>query len=218
MAAGVGGGLLDDIAHRTGRLDVDPNAAVVDLGCGSGDVLGAVARERAATAVGIDISAAAAEHAARRFRGVTWVAANADRDLPLLDRSASIVLTVNARRNPAECARVLGRGGFLLVAIPAPDDLIELRTIIGGERVERQRADAVAAEHAAFFNEVDRAVVRAKQPLEPEALRDLLRVTYRGERHSAGARVDALQAMEVTLASEVLVFEWRRSGRDGSSS
>ena len=46
--------------------------------------------------------------------------ANADRRLPLLDASVHLVLSLNGRRNPDECARVLVPGGTLIVGVPAP--------------------------------------------------------------------------------------------------
>src|SRR5260370_29405762 len=56
-----------------------------------------------------------------------WIVANDDRFLPYADRSFSIVLSITARMNAGEFRRVLRDGGGLLIALPAPDDLIELR-------------------------------------------------------------------------------------------
>ena len=63
-------------------------------------------------------------------RGATpaaWVVANADRLLPYADRSFSVILSITARMNAGEFRRVLRDDGRLLVALPAPEDLIELR-------------------------------------------------------------------------------------------
>ena len=114
-------------------------------------MLGELAAHRRITAVGIDLSAAAVRAAARRFPALTWVVANADRHLPILDRSVDLVLSVNARRNPVECARVLARPGYLLAVVPAADDLIELRELVQGRRVERDRIDTLLEEHHAAF-------------------------------------------------------------------
>ena len=76
---------------------------------------------------GIDISIPAIDAAARRYPGCEWVVANADRFVPYADRSFSIVLSITARMNAREFRRVLRDDGRLLVAVPAPEDLIELR-------------------------------------------------------------------------------------------
>src|SRR5205823_11394434 len=132
-----GRALIDDVRRRSETLRLPLGSVVGDLGSGSGDALAAVAPTRSIAGIGIDISIAAARHAARRFPQLTWVVANADRRLPLVDRRLTLLLSLHGRRNPAESARVLEPGGFLLVAIPAPDDLIELRAVVQGSGIER---------------------------------------------------------------------------------
>ena len=68
-----------------------------------------------------------------------WVVANADRRLPVSDHSTTLLLSVHARRNAQEAARVLTAGGHCVIAVPADDDLIELREAVQGTAVERDR-------------------------------------------------------------------------------
>lgn len=206
LEAGVGRGLLDTLAAVAAALPLPVPTVVVELGAGGGEALAAVAAGRTGEAIGLDLSSDAASLAARRFPRHTWVVANADRRLPLLDASVDLILSVHARRNPAECARVLAPGGALIVAVPAPDDLVELREAVQGGRVERDRADAVVEEHRPYFSLRARHTPRERHRLERSALLALLRGTYRGARASAAAATAALTDLEVTLASDVLVF------------
>jgi len=206
LAAGVGRALVDAIVGRAASLDLGEHPLVVDLGSGSGNALAELAAARPLNAVGIDLSSAAAEHAARRFPALTWVVANADRRLPFLDRTVNLALSLHGRRNPEECARVLAPGGWLLIAVPARDDLIELRETVQGRGIERERAGALLAAHEPHFTLIDRSEVRDRRRLERDALLDLLRTTYRGERTSDAGRVDAITTLEVTLASEIFLF------------
>jgi 23S rRNA (guanine745-N1)-methyltransferase len=134
------------------------------------------------------------------------VVANADRRLPLRDGSVRLVLSQHARRNPPECARVLAADGRLLIAVPAPDDLAELRGEVQGASVDRDRAGAVVAAHEQGFALADRFTVRERLRLDRAALDDLLSTTYRGARASAAPKRASLSAMDVTLASDVLLF------------
>ncbi len=207
IAGGVGRGVIDAVIARACAADGLPETPVVaDLGSGSGETLGLFAAQRAITGIGIDLSTAAAAHAARRFPSLTWVVANADRRLPLLDAQVDVLLSVHARRNPGECRRVLTPNGRLVVAIPAADDLIELRELVQGDAVTRDRTAQLIAEHATAFEVVEQSATRRQHALGHDALRNLLRGTYRGERFSTSARVAALDQLTVTLASDIVVL------------
>jgi 23S rRNA (guanine745-N1)-methyltransferase len=206
LAAGVGQGVVQTVAHALGALALADEAVVVDVGAGTGDVLGVAAARWVSTAIGIDLSTAAAEHAARRFPASTWVVANADRRLPLLDHSVDVLLSIHARRLPDEAARVLKPSGVLIVAVPGADDLIELRAMVQGEGVALDRTESLVAEHAARFVLRERASVRDRRRLDRALLLALLRSTYRGGRSSAAARVEALDHLDVTLASDLCLF------------
>jgi 23S rRNA (guanine745-N1)-methyltransferase len=206
LTAGVGRALIDDVVGRVLAFDLPDHAVVTDLGSGSGEALAAVADARSITGIGIDLSTAAAAHAARRFPRLMWVVANADRRLPLMDRTVALVLSLHGRRHPAECARVLTPDGRLIVAVPAPEDLIELRALVQGEGRERDRAGALLAEHTPLFTLTERFAVRDRHTLGRASLLDLLRGTYRGARAGAAARVNTSETLEVTIASDVFVF------------
>jgi len=196
-------------ADAVGTCVTLANPVVAELGCGTGELLTALARRCAVRAIGIDLSTAAVAKAARHNPALTWVVANADRRIPLLDRSAALVLSIHARRHPAECARVLMPGGSLLVAVPAPDDLVELRERVLGQAQPRSRLDAVLIEHADRFELRETFTVRARHRLERTGLLDLLAGTYRGARSSAAEAVAELTALDVTLASDVAIFAVR---------
>ncbi|MGE0039558.1 MAG: methyltransferase domain-containing protein [Vicinamibacterales bacterium] len=212
LAAGVGREILSRMAAVAAEGLGEDQAVVVDLGCGAGDLLAEVAGLRPIAGVGIDLSTAAAETAARRHAELTWLVANADRRLPLLDASVDLVLSLHGRRNPAECARVLAPGGRLLVAVPAADDLIELRGAVQGAPVERDRVAGVVQEHTGRFVLDGRLVVRERHRVSHDLLVDLLGGTYRGARASAQAAIAGLDELEVTLASEILTLRQESFG------
>jgi 23S rRNA (guanine745-N1)-methyltransferase len=109
---------------------------VLDAGCGDGYYLGELAARTGPRGYGIDISIPAIDAAARRYPACQWTVANADRFIPCADSSFSLVLSITARMNAPEFHRVLHEYGRLLVALPAPDDLVELRGP-GRERIAR---------------------------------------------------------------------------------
>lgn len=210
--AGVGRAVIDAVIAKIVALDVPPEATALDLGAGSGEMLGRLWTDRSIAGVGIDLSVAAVELASRRFPGLTWIVANADRRLPIRDSSVDMVLSIHGRRSPSESARVLKEAGLLIVALPAPDDLIELRALVQGQGLERNRVEEMLREHATYFELAERFQVREQRVLERDALVNLLQGTYRGARFTSWVRVAAIEPMAVTLSSEVCVLKRETRG------
>lgn len=206
---GVADTLVGAVAERVAARRLPAGAVVVDLGCGTGLALATAINSRDLTGIGIDLSTAAITYAARQHPGLIWVVANADRTLPLLDRSVEVVLSLHARRNAAELARILKTGCRFVIAVPAPDDLIELRTFIQGRGEPRDRMPALIAEHDPWFAVEERFRTTDRRTLGRDSLIALLGATYRGRRLSAAPQVEELGSMEVTLASDVCVLRLR---------
>lgn len=202
FARGVGAELVQRLTQRVAALALGRDDSLLELGSGSGDALARLQRASGARAIGLDLSAAAAEHAAKRFPDSSWIVANADRRLPVLDGSLALVLSIHGRRNPAECARVLAPGGRALFAVPASDDLQELRAAVLGGASTGSRLPSLLAELEPHLEPLETGSVRAQHTLDRTGLADLLRSTYRGQRNAQRARLDALESLQVTLASE----------------
>jgi 23S rRNA (guanine745-N1)-methyltransferase len=167
---------------------------VLDAGCGDGFYLGTLQRETKFDAHGIDISVPAVDAAARRYPECEWVVANADRSIPYPDQSFSIVLSITARMNAVEFRRVLRDDGRLLVAIPAPDDLIELRGS-GRDRVP-QTLDTFAQ----GFKLIEQRRVTSSADLAAAAVRDVLVSIYRPMQPREA------EAQRVTFSLDLLLF------------
>jgi 23S rRNA (guanine745-N1)-methyltransferase len=189
---GVSGPLLRGIAEI---IAASPNDVVLDAGCGDGFYLGTLARQTGFDAHGVDISIPAIDAAARRYPGCEWIVANADRFVPYAGRSFSIVLSITARMNAGEFRRVLRDGGRLLVAVPAPDDLIELRGA-GRDRVPR-----TVETFAHGFTLLDQRRVTTTADLDAAAVHDVLFSIYRP------LRSQPVKAMRVTFSLDLLLFQ-----------
>ena len=183
-----------------------PGDAVLDVGCGEGDFLAALVARFGCEGHGVDISTPAIDAAARRHPGLHWVVANADRFLPYADATFGVVASVTARKNAPEFRRVLADGGTLVIVIPAPDDLIELRAAILGEGIARDRVESTCESLGAVFTLTQHERIRHAARLDPASLRDVMALSYRGLRDRQQTRLAALGATEVTLSRDVLLF------------
>jgi 23S rRNA (guanine745-N1)-methyltransferase len=168
---------------------------VLDAGCGEGFYLGSLAAPSTFDAVGMDISLPAIDTAARRYPACEWIVANADRFIPYEDQSFTLILSITARMNQPEFLRVLRNGGRLLIALPAPDDLIELRGV-GRDRVPR-----TVEAFASGFKLIHQQRAATSADLEADAIRDILFSIYRPIQSKLP------EAMRVTLSLDLLLFE-----------
>lgn len=210
LERGYGSGLVDAIRPwLTGVVSGDGAASTrtLDLGCGEGWFGAALFPDDGEAYCGIDLSKRAVRIAARRWPEATWVLANADRELPVGDRSVDRVVSLFGRRPVTEIRRVISPAGVCLVAIPAEDDLIELRERVHKSGHRRSRWEAVVEEMRGGGLEcVQRSTWRERVTLEPDAITDALAMTYRAARHAEQARARELTATDVTLAAELLLF------------
>lgn len=150
-------------------LQIKSTDEVLDVGCGDGFYLGNLECK----AHGVDISIPAIDAASKRYPACEWIVANADRGLPYSDSSFSTVISITARMNSSEFRRVLQQDGKLLVAIPAPDDLIELRGA-GRERVGR-----TIEAFAAGFEVISTSRASTTADLDAPSVEDVLLAIYR---------------------------------------
>lgn len=198
-------GMVEYLASRIGK-----GGRLLDVGSGDGFLLNELASRLDVEGWGLDISTPAAEAAARAFPRERWIVANGDRRLPFLDHSLSVVTSITSRRNAPEYRRVLRSDGLLMLVVPAPDDLAELREVVLGEALARDRvASALTTLHEDF--DLDRELsVRSKYELDSEGLADLLRGSYQGARHAAQQRFRTVDRMEVTVSYQVLGLRPKR--------
>lgn len=189
--SGVTAPLLREVAAMLSTTNAD---SVLDGGCGEGSVLGALHAESAFEAHGVDISIPAIDAAARRYPDCHWIVANADRFLPYTDGAFSLVLSITARLNAPEFRRVLRDRGRLLIALPAPDDLVELRGA-GHDRTARA-IDALTP----AFTLVEQRRATASADLDAPAVRDVLHSIYRPK------HAQPVEAMRLTFSLDLLLF------------
>jgi 23S rRNA (guanine745-N1)-methyltransferase len=183
--------LLDALAEFT---IASRNDIALDAGCGDGFYLGSLARQSGFDAHGVDISSAAVDLAARRYPECEWIVTNADRFIPYADSSFSLLLSITARMNASEFRRVLRDDGRLVVAVPAPDDLAEVRGA-GRDRVAR-----TVETFGHNFTLINRGQVTTAAELDADAVNDVLHSIYRP------LQAEPAHAMGVTFSLDLLLF------------
>jgi 23S rRNA (guanine745-N1)-methyltransferase len=177
-----------------GMISASASDILLDAGCGDGFYAGTLGGEHGFDAHGVDISIPAIEAAARRYPKCEWIVANADRLLPYAGRSFSIVLSITGRMHASEFRRVVADDGRLLVALAAPEDLIELRG------AGRDRTARTIQTFAGGFQLDRQERVTTHADLDAAAASDVLASIYRP------MRARPAEAMRVTFSLDLLLF------------
>jgi hypothetical protein len=120
------------------------------------------------------------------------------------------VLSLDARLHGEEMRRVLQVGGALLLGVPAPDDLIELRAAVLGAGEEKDRFSRAEALLVETFELESRRSCRFQADLSVELAADALAATYRGGRKGRLEALEVLGTLRVTLAHDLGLFRPRR--------
>lgn len=206
LQRGHAAGLVESLKQWTDQREV--SQSVVDLGCGEGSFGPALFSESAESYCGIDLSRRAIKLAARGWPEATWVLANADRGLPLGDRSIGMLVSLFGRRPVNEIERVLTDDGKCIVAIPGEEDLIELREQTQTEGHRRSRWELVVEEMKAVGLLLSQQKKWTQQvDLDAAEIADALAMTYRAVRNSQKARLEGVERMTVTLSADLLLFD-----------
>lgn len=170
---------------------------VLDAGCGEGyylrrlmDALAPVAPAGGTPGVkawrapagkrvylGIDVSKDTIHMAARRNPHARFVVADLTRRLPVATGAVALLLNVFAPRNAGEFARIVAPGGSLLVAIPGPAHLAELRDTLSLLGIEPEKERHVTAQLAAGFALTERESVEYVMRLDRAAVTALVAMT-----------------------------------------
>lgn len=205
LGRGYASGLIEAIRPW---LQVDSSEPrTIDLGCGEGSFGPALFAGEASGYCGIDLSKRAIKLASRGWPEATWVLANADRTLPVVDGSVDRVLSLFGRRPVTEMHRVLKDDGMCIVAVPGEEDLIELREQVQQAGHRRSRWESIVDEmSAAGLKFVERQTWCEVIELDRDAIADALAMTYRAVRQSQASRLESVPAMSVTLAADLMLF------------
>ena len=186
-----------------------PESIILDCGCGEGHLLGAMSGTR----FGVDVSKEAIRCAAKRYKDVTWIVANGMRELPFADDSLDVILSVLAPRNIEEFSRILKPEGSLILGVPGPNHLIELRTRLNANADDfEEKADESASKCAPQFVEANRELLRYSQLLNCEQITDLIQMTpiFWNSSPEAKAEVQQLDELRVTISFVLLTLNQKK--------
>jgi 23S rRNA (guanine745-N1)-methyltransferase len=196
--------------------DLTQPASLLDAGCGEGYYLGRLQQalegqdsQKENRYLGVDISRDAIRMAAKRYPALDFVVANLKDPLIVQDQVLHLILNIFAPRNAAEFARALVPGGHLLVVIPAPEHLRELRETLQLLQIEEQKLQHVTAQFQDDFSLVRTVEVQYPLHLQGEEIVQVVMMTpnYWHMEEEKRQALQALPEIETRAAFTCLLFQ-----------
>jgi 23S rRNA (guanine745-N1)-methyltransferase len=203
------GGHFDAIAAAVAASTPPGARWVADLASGPGTYLAAVLDALPeARGIAVDVSSAAARAAAGVHPRAAAATADLRRRVPLATGSVDAALVVFGPRDGAELDRVLAADGAVVVVVPEPEHLEELRAPFGtlGVAPDKERR---LAERMRPLRLLDQQDVRTNRELPPE---DVARAVLMGpsghhlDAEQVRAEAARLEPLPVTVAVRVARF------------
>lgn len=177
---------------------------ILDAGCGEGYYTKRLCDTFSdAFIYGLDISKKAAEKASSLCRTAEICVASAYR-MPYADNSFDCILNVFSPLAADEYKRVLKKGGHLVMAVPLPEHLFELKKIVYDNAVFKEmKSDLIDG-----FEKISETNIRYKMTLDNLMLKNLFTMTpyYHKTSYEDKKKLDDIDSLAVTAA--FVVFDY----------
>ncbi|MBP3436297.1 MAG: methyltransferase domain-containing protein [Clostridia bacterium] len=204
--------LAQGLKEAIKRLPLSSAPAVLDIGTGECYYLEAVKQaleEKAPHLYGFDISKQALRFGAKRALSATLFVASAYH-MPIADASIDLALLFFSPYAKEECLRVLKKGGYFILAIPAERHLWELKSAIYDTPYLNTPADFTLDGFTLLEQRhIERDICLSSQ----EDIQALFQMTPYYYKTSAKdqEKVKALESLTVKTAFELLVYQKNES-------
>lgn len=193
--------------------DISSPANILDAGCGEGYYLGrlqqSLSQPEQYCFLGLDIAKDGIRMAAKRYQVASFVVANLKERLVITDQAIHVLLNIFAPRNPLEFARIMVTTGRLIVVIPGPGHLAQLRSALPLLQIEENKQQHVIEQFVEYFALLEAVPVSYELDLQAEEIRQLVMMTPNYWHLSEEARraIGELHAMKTQVEFVCLVFQ-----------
>ena len=203
--------LAEQVASLIGKYTLgEEDPQVLDCGCGEGYYTNIYAESNPQVHIyGMDLSKSGVRHASSKacemgLDNVRYAAASCF-ELPFAVRSAHLIVCTFAPVSNEEYARVLKKGGKLIIVCPSPGHLYELKSVLYNEPYLNKPNNYLLKSFAPV-DEI-RLEYEAELPSQ-KAISDLFAMTpyyYRSPKDGT-QRLAELDSLNITCGFDILIF------------
>jgi SAM-dependent methyltransferase len=190
---------------------------ILDAGCGEGYYSGRLSEylhghSESVVSLGIDSSKDAVRMAAKHYPASFFLVADLKADLPLRDGVLDGILNIFAPRNLSEYARLLAPAGLLLILIPGPTHLLQLRQTLHLLDIEENKEQHVIEQSSSYFELLTKRALTYDLHLQHAEITQLVMMTpnYWHLSDEIRARMVSLDTLSTTIDFVCLLFRVKR--------
>jgi len=206
------------LRDQQGAPDAASAAKILDAGCGEGYYAGRLQQHLSTQqapiscrCIGMDISKEAARMAAKRYKDAFFVVANLKERLVLVDDAVNVLLNIFAPRNAAEFARVSASKGLLLLVIPGPMHLLQLRSALHLLSIEENKQQSVVAQFADRFELLNSSSIAYELQLHNDEIAQAVMMTPNYWHLSDEMRRAMEELADIRTEAEFVCLVFRRN-------
>jgi 23S rRNA (guanine745-N1)-methyltransferase len=207
--------LFTQLVHAARKIltQTSDQTSVLDIACGEGALIGHLRTELLQLSAGsaaerrfyaVDVSKDALKMAARTHKGCQFALANVHQHIPLLDRSIALITAVCAPRNFAEFSRILADNGKIMIVIPTPRHLNQLRSFTKLLGIEEEKEQKII-ESAKGLRLIERIEIEDNRELNNAMLQNVMTMTPNFWHREQ--EMNLPEALSLTFSFKILTFE-----------
>lgn len=196
------------VADTAVKYATEDTVYYFDAGCGTGyytkNVVAALSKNHTVFAAGVDISKEAVKISSKAVKECEFAVASVY-SLPVESEKFDIVTNIFSPQADREYARILKKGGILLYAVPAPEHLYSMKSILYENPYENEEKEVEYED----FELVERIKAKDKIHIEGEEIQNLFSMTpyfWRTSKEGT-ARLLGTKALEVEISFYVYVYK-----------
>jgi len=181
------------------------NKNILDIGCGIGYYPNELFKviPTASNVYGIDISKVAIKEAAKVNKDITYLVGT-NNNLPFIDNSVDLIISVFSPIYIKECLRVLKKSGKLLVVSPNQNHLIELKEVIYETIIPKQEDRNELKDYQ--LQKIDTAFLKKQISVKDFDLYDIFLMTPHFFKSSINVK-EAVKNIETISLTQDIIYD-----------
>jgi 23S rRNA (guanine745-N1)-methyltransferase len=184
---------------------------IFDVGCGEGYYIHTLQANNKTNTLffGMDIAKEAIRMAAKKYTDILFLVGNIGKRFPMKNDSVHVLLNIFAPRNPSEFARIIHALGIVIIVIPAPNHLSNLRLQLGQDKIKEDKDNQVIENFKENFTLINKKELHYDIIFSQQDLLSLIKMTplFWQTSKEEWIKMQSVKELDVNMRFNILIFK-----------